>query len=72
MPRMIDGSRSHANQWEGYNRSLIVSITLESRVINAIEHEPESSAAVVGWKFMECDNLKASGAHPQKFHLLMP
>jgi hypothetical protein len=47
------------------NRSLIVSITLASRV-TSIKNEPEFSAAVVGWKFIERD--KVSDAHPQKFH----
>jgi len=41
----------------------LLQMTPASRV--TIKHEPESSAAVVGWKFMERD--KASGAHPQEF-----
>jgi hypothetical protein len=63
---MIDCSRCHASQCEGYkpyNRSLtIVPVTPPSRVTSTgIKQEPESSAVVVGWKFMERD--KASGAH---------
>ena len=47
--------------YHGYNRLLIVPITPESRVTG--------TAAVVQWKFMECE--KASGAHLKYFCKLL-